>query len=227
MFSFVGMMYGILVPLTITLVLSTVIGASMLQKDARPREIAQSLFCYLMMSLGVLLMSAGALPTIISVLAGVKLSGATYFTLLIVFSAGGMLFLWNDALVHAIPERSRMVPETIYIYLFRIIGHLLLFLWLLSLVVSMLNGLPEEKGWWIMPIIMIIYGGLFVWCTRPDTDENYFIASCCKKGHMFTTTSCAPKKTINKVVIAKKAAPKKKVATKKKAQPKKVRSKRR
>lgn len=168
MFSFVGVVYGLVVPLIIVQLLAVVIICSMMVKEAKPKEVAQAVYCYLMMALGVLLMSAGALPTIISVLAGVKLTGATYFTLLIIFAAGGLLFLWHDALVRDVPSTSRMVSETLFIFLFKIAGHLLVFLWSLSLIVTVLNGLPFEQGWWIMPIVMIAYGSLFIWCTRSE-----------------------------------------------------------
>lgn len=168
MFSFVGVVYGFIVPLTIVLLLATIMMSSLMVKEARPKEVAQAIYCYLMMTLGVLLMSAGGLPTIISVLAGVKLTGATYFTLLIIFAAGGLVFLWHDALVRDVASASRIVSETLFLSLFKIVGHLLVFLWSLSLVVTLLNGLPFEQGWWIMPIVMIAYGSLFIWCTRGE-----------------------------------------------------------
>lgn len=168
MFSYVGVLYGIVAPLVLVQVLALLILTSMMNRDARPKEVAQAVYCFAMMGIGVLLMSAGALPTVISVLAGVKLTGATYFTLLIIFAAGGTIFLWHDAMVRDVPERSREVSETVFLFLFKIAGHLLVFLWSLSVIVTLLNGLPLEQGWWIMPVVMIAYGMLFIWCTRPE-----------------------------------------------------------
>lgn len=217
MFSFVGVIYGLIIPLVIVQLLAFAIISSLLVKEAKPKEVGQAVFCYTMMALGILLMSAGALPTIISVLAGLTLTGATYFTLLIVFAAGGLLFLWHDALVRDIPIGSRLVPETLFLFLFKIIGYLLVFLWVLSLIVTLLNGLPNEQGWWIMPLVMIAYGGLFIWGTRTESTQpgkNVWRRLSVQS----TPVSSAAKSASKKVAAAKKSKAKPK--TKPKAKPK-------
>jgi hypothetical protein len=145
-------------------------------------------------------MSAGALPTIISVLAGEKLSGITYFTLLFIFAAGGMIFLWHDSLVRDVPENSSVVSATLFIYLLKIFGHLLVFLWGLSLVILLFNGFPKESGWWIMPTVMIAYGAIFIWSTK-DSEPV--------KQKMWTSFSLQGKNYKPNIQIAKKPVIKK------------------
>ena len=224
MFSFVGVMYGVIVPLIIVQLLELLIISSMMNREAKPSEVAQAVYCYMMMGLGILLMSAGALPTIISVLAGVKLSGATYFTLLIIFAAGGALFLWHDAIVRDVPERSRKVTETLFIFLFKIAGHLLVFLWGLSFLVTILNGSSIEKGWWIMPVVMMIYGGLFIWCTRAEDEppgktvwKKLAIQPSQASSNVQPWSPANKAATPSKPKAVKKKAASKKKATKKKA----------
>ena len=209
MFSFIGMFYGIIIPVCAVFLLSTVLFTSLLIKESKPKEIAQAMYCISMMSLGILLMSAGALPTIISVLAGEKLSGTTYFTLLFIFAAGGMLFLWHDALFRDIPKRSSIVSETIFLTILKIFGHMLVFLWGLSFVIFLFNGFPVDQGWWVMPIVMMAYGVIFIWCTKDSQPVQI---------NMWTSFSLKSKKPVPKKVIkkvAKKPAKTKKVTKKK------------
>lgn len=172
MFGFVSVFYGILVPLLLLQSLTLLFIPSMMKNGAQPRKVGEAIFCYLMQSLGILLMTAGALPTLISVLAGVELAGATYFTLLVIFATGGILFLWHDNAVHTIDEASRAVPGAIFLYMFKIIGYAIVLLWVLSLITTLMTGIPEDAGWWIMPLVMILYGLLLAWCTRSDAGSN-------------------------------------------------------
>ncbi|PIR49406.1 hypothetical protein COU79_05045 [Candidatus Peregrinibacteria bacterium CG10_big_fil_rev_8_21_14_0_10_54_7] len=172
MFGFVSVFYGILVPLLLLQSLTLLFIPSMMKNGAQPRKVGEAIFCYLMQSLGILLMTAGALPTLVSVLAGVELAGTTYFTLLVIFAAGGILFLWHDNAVHAIDEAFRAVPGAIFLIMFKIIGYAIVLLWVLSLITTLMNGIPEDAGWWIMPLVMILYGLLLAWCTRSDAGSN-------------------------------------------------------
>ncbi|MDA1209184.1 MAG: hypothetical protein O2904_04110 [bacterium] len=210
MFSFVGMFYGFVVPLLVLVFLALVLVPSTLRGNANPRKVAEATFCYLLQSLGVLLMTAGSLPTVISVLAGIQLAGSTYFTLLTIFASGGGLFLWNDHIVRNIDEASREIPETLFLYLYRIIGHLIVFLWTLSFLITIISGTATEAGWWIMPFVMVCYGGLLVWTTHPINPiehESFFSVMKWKtKATVKSKASKAPHP--KKKVVRKKATTK-------------------
>ncbi|PIR52614.1 hypothetical protein COU76_05485 [Candidatus Peregrinibacteria bacterium CG10_big_fil_rev_8_21_14_0_10_49_10] len=168
-FSFVSVFYGLLVPLLVLQAVALLFIPSLMKPGAQPSGVGAAIFSYLMESVGILLMTVGALPTVISVLAGVELSGTTYFTLLVLFAAGGLLFLWHDNRVREIEDASRAVPATIFMYMFKIMGFLIVFLWVLSLFTTLMQGIPTEQGWWILPLVMIVYGTLLTWCTHAET----------------------------------------------------------
>lgn len=173
MFSFVSVFYGLLVPLMIVLSLTLLFIPSMLHPGAKPHGVGSALFHYSMQALGVLLMTTGALPTITSVLAGVELTGTTYFTLLLVFAVGGILFLWHDNAVRGVDAASRAVPGAVFVYMFKIIGYSLVILWGLSIVTTIMGGAPSDTGWWIVPFVMLVYGILLTWCTHAGSTDPH------------------------------------------------------
>lgn len=166
MFSFIGVFYAVTVPATIVLILTLLFIPAMHQPGAKARDVSHAIYCYLMQTIGVLLMTAGALPTLISVLAGVSLESSTYFSLLLLFAVGGWIFLWHEALAEEIPGPSRVVIQSIFVMLFQIIGHMAILVWGLSLLITFFTGIPEEAGWWILPAVMIAYGLLVTWCAH-------------------------------------------------------------
>tara|TARA_Y100000310_G_C20401189_1_gene677457 strand:+ start:128 stop:775 length:648 start_codon:yes stop_codon:yes gene_type:complete len=169
MFSFVNVFYGLVVPLFLLQSLALIYIPSMMKSGADPYKVGEAIFCHLMQALGILLMTTGALPTVISVFADVELAGTTYFTLLVIFAAGGILFLWHDNIVREIDIASRAVPDAIFRCMFKIIGFVIVLLWTISLFTDLMNGVPSEGGWWIMPSVMITYGLLLSWCSHAES----------------------------------------------------------
>lgn len=205
MFSFVSVFYGVVVPLLILQSLALLFIPSMMKSGAQPRQVGEAIFCYTMQSLGILLMTAGALPTLVSVLAGVELAGTTYFTLLVIFAAGGILFLWHDNAVRDINEASRAVPGAIFQNMFKMIGYVIVLVWILSLFTSLMNGVPSEIGWWIMPLVMIIYGSLLAWCTRSESGES---SQSVFQSITVNPPNAKPEKKASKKSSGKQSAPK-------------------
>ena len=108
-FGSAGLLYGLLLPL-ITIVLFTLIAIpSFLSSSKNIDGVSKAVYCYLSQLVGILLMTLGALPTVFAVLAGTPLSTPTYLSLLATFSAGGLTFLWHDALVQTVASSARAV----------------------------------------------------------------------------------------------------------------------
>lgn len=170
MFGFVNIFYGLLVPVMLVQFLSLIFIPSLI-RGGDPKKVAEAVYCYTMQSFGVLLMTAGALPTVVSVLAGMQMAGSTYFTLLVVFAAGGIMFLWHDNAVRCIDPAARQVPGAIFLYMFKIIGYIIVLLWGLSLFTTLMSGSIKEEGWWILPLVMVLYGLLLSWCTRVESGD--------------------------------------------------------
>lgn len=202
MFSFVSVFYGLLVPLLIVLSFALLFIPSMLYPGAKPYEVGSALFHYCMQGLGILLMTVGALPTITSVLAGIELTGATYFTLLLVFAAGGILFLWHDNAVRVLDTASRAVPGAIFLYTVKSIGYLIIVLWSLS-VLSIIVGRSADTGWWIQPLVMLVYGTLLTLCAHSEPTDTHI--------SVFKSISMNPKRSAStsKKPVRKSTTPKK------------------
>ena len=158
--------YGVLVPLVLVQLLALLFIPSLLAAPAKARAIGEALHSYCLQAFGVMLMTVGSLPTVYSVLAGVSYTGGTYFGLLLIFAAGGGLFLWQDQHATTLDSAARAVPAAIFLLTFRMLGQVTLVLALLSFLLSITMGSTEAMGWWVMPVLMGCYGGLVAWCTR-------------------------------------------------------------
>lgn len=158
-------LYGVIVPLLLVVLLAVVFIPSALTAPGKARSIGEAIHCYFMQGFGVLLMTVGSLPTVYSVLAGISYSSGTYFGLLLVFAGGGAVFLWQDLRAASLDAQARAVPAAIFLAAFRIIGQVTLSLAILSFLLSITVG-STDMGWWVMPVLMGIYGGLIAWCTR-------------------------------------------------------------
>lgn len=176
-FSATGVVYGLFVPLVIVQLLLLLFIPALLRSGASVKGIAEASYCYIMMTIGVVLMTLGAIPTIYSVLGGYVFDGSVYIGLLLVFAFGGAVFLWHEQECRLIDSNSRAVPAAVFVTMFKIVGRLLAILAALSLVLSIILRTTTEYGWWVTPFIMLVYGLLVTWVTRADKSKPIFQSS--------------------------------------------------
>ncbi len=165
LFTFVLLPLGVLLTMAIALI------PCLFSQGAKVGAVIKALYCYLMQSVGAALMTAGALPAVYGVLEkfsiGVeRFSAEMYLALLIVFSCGGILFLWHEQIAERIDDASRRVPALLFWYTFKALGMVLFLVGLLSTVVTMLLTRPLAGTWWLSPVVILLYGALLSWCTR-------------------------------------------------------------
>jgi hypothetical protein len=166
MFSNVGVFYGLIIPLVTVLLLSVFFAVSFQRPGVNPKDVAQATYCYLMMATGILFMTIAALPTVTSVLAGKSYTSGTYFSLLLLFVAGGLLYLMHERHVERIDTASATIPYLLYFTRFKLIGSVSALLAALSLLLTVTLGTETEAGWWLMPVTILLYGLLLMWCTK-------------------------------------------------------------
>ena len=195
--------YGIVVPIVLVEFLALLCIPSLLAAPAKARAIGEAIHCYCIQAFGVMLMTVGSLPTVYSVLAGVSYTGGTYFGLLLIFAAGGGLFLWQDQRASSLDSAARAVPAAVFLLTFRILGQVTLVLALLSFLLSITMGSTDLSGWWIMPLLMACYGGLISWCTRGPVS---WVSRTQSVGSLLTPVSSRPAKaqTPHSAVMSKK-----------------------
>ncbi|MEN9560983.1 MAG: hypothetical protein RIQ56_256 [Candidatus Parcubacteria bacterium] len=172
-FASVGLLYGLLLPVFLAMLLGFFMMVSLHVSSARPAGTAKALYCYLQLSLGILLMSLSGLPAIESIFNGEPYSTNTYLALLIIFTVGGLIFLWHDFHVRSVPETSRMVPFVIYFYTFKFLGYVIGTLAFLSLLLTMLLGeRPLAPDFWVSPMVLILFGALLSWSTHTEPADH-------------------------------------------------------
>ncbi len=161
----------VLLPLGVLLVLSLALMPCLMAPGAKMGSSMKALYCYSMQCLGISMMTAGALPAVYGVLekfsiGAERFSAEMYLSLLVLFSAGGVTFLWHEQTAEKIDDASRRVPALLFWYSFKSIGYVLTLIAALSLLFTMLLIRPLGVSWWITPVVIFLYGLLLSWCTR-------------------------------------------------------------
>ena len=169
----------VLLPLGVLLALSVALIPCLIAPGVKLGSAMKALYCYAMQCLGISMMTAGALPAVYGVLekfsiGAERFSAEMYLSLLILFSAGGVTFLWHEQVAERIDDASRRVPALLFWYSFKAIGYVLSLIAALSFLFTMLLIRPLETTWWITPIVILLYGVLLSWCTRwPKTISSF------------------------------------------------------
>lgn len=161
-----GLLSVLLGVLFLLLIFSLILATSLTREAAKPQAVGEAVYCYLVQSVGIVLMSIGAVPTLYSVFSRTPLQSLTYAALLFVFSIGGLIFLWHDYLVHRLPLPSRTVPEAIYLSMWKFIGFTLLVFSLLSIILNILLRGPMPAPSLALHSILALYGLVLWWSTQ-------------------------------------------------------------
>ncbi len=169
--SFTGVLVSALATMAVLQFFALLFIPSMMTPGARPRAVGRAIYCYMLQLVGIILMTLGGLPAFYSVLEKFvfpenSLTTETYIALLLIFTAGGLLFLWHEHIVQFVDEPSRRVSEAIYWYTLKIVGVGLALFSALSFFLTMLMAPQSIPTWWISPFLLFLYGALLVWCTR-------------------------------------------------------------
>lgn len=168
-----GLFVSLTLPFLLVLLLALVIIASASVSGAKAPKVGQATFHYLLQGLGILFMTVGALPTLLSVLMGPPLPGRIYMSLLWVFLVGGALFLWHEQAAERLDHASTAVPQAIFLTIIRTIGYLVALFSGLSLLLAVaLNRMPAH--WWVAPVVLFLYGSLLCWSAGSNESGSAF-----------------------------------------------------
>lgn len=169
MFGFIGIFYGVLLPLVLIQLMALLFIPTLLKDKVEVVEAGKAVYCVLLQGLGLILLTAGGIPTVYSVLSGGMLYDRQYLALLFVFAVGGLLFLWHDHLIRSVDKAARAVPQAILFFAVRFVGVAAVAFSVLSLVLSLLLRQGTlEPTWWVLHTIVFIYGTFLWWCTSFD-----------------------------------------------------------
>lgn len=161
----------VLAPVGILVVLAIALIPCLMAPGVKVSGAVKALYCYVMQSVGIAIMTAGALPAVYGVLekfsTGVeRFSAEVYLALLLLFSVGGVTFLLHEQIADRVDDASRKVPALLFWYSFKAIGYMLCVFASLSFLFTMLLVRPLSGTWWMTSIVILCYGLLLSWCTR-------------------------------------------------------------
>jgi len=139
-----------------------------MSESKSPTKFGKAIFSYVMMTIGVILMSLSAIPTTISVLSSTAFNPEVYLSLLLVFAMGGLMFLWNDYRLREIDEKTKAIPGVMYFFVMKAIGQLSLVLAVLYLTLTIVLGDIGTPGWWSIPLTIALYGIVMSVLTTTD-----------------------------------------------------------
>lgn len=169
----IAFLLGVMIAFSVALI------PCILSPAVRINSAIKALYCYVLQIIGVAMMTAGALPAVFGVLERFStgdeiFSAEMYLVLLILFSIGGVVFLWHERMAERVDDASRRVPALLFWYTFKTIGSLLILVGFLSLIITMLMTRPLTGAWWIVPVVTMLYGLLLSWCTRTPASSKAF-----------------------------------------------------
>lgn len=163
--TFMQTVFGLIIGVVVIQLLIFLLLAKAIGDSQNPREVGSAIFGYIMLAIGVILMSLSAITALMGLLGETTFNTEVYLSLVLVFAIGGLLYLWHDYRLREIPQKIKSVPETIYFFAIKTIGQLSLVLAILylSLSITLTSGQPER--WWSMPLSILIYGLFLTWIT--------------------------------------------------------------
>lgn len=162
-----GLFYALVVPVLVVQMVALAFIPSLLSPGARVREVGRAIYCYALMSVGILLMTVSGVPALYGILTNAELGSSIYLALILIFSIGGLTYLVYEHTSHALDEASSMVPHALYFYTLKFIGALMVILSTLSLSFTMLfsSASSIRPDFWVTPLIFMMYGIIVSACT--------------------------------------------------------------
>lgn len=198
----VALPYGAWLPVGVLCILSLVALAGIM-RGGNAWNVAYATYCYLAESIGIMLIAAGSLPVLHAVMTQGLFEGSSYASLLLIFAAGGILFLWHDAKLRQIDAAAKAVPEAIFYFSWKLIGLLLASFALLSLILSiMIDTIQLQTA--AIHVTVLVFGVALGWFTKVPMSA---------KPSVTTRTLMSPMPAVaakaKKLVSAKKSSKKK------------------
>lgn len=159
----------VVVPIGTLLLFTLIFIAALLRPGTQPAAVGRAIFNHVMQALGVGLMSISGIPACYAVIERLmmnqeRFTTEIYVALLVLFAAGGLLFLWHED-NGELHSPSQSVVSAIFLSMYRLIGMLLIIIFGLSIVLTLLfDGAKAAPSWWIMPGLLFLFGLLLTWC---------------------------------------------------------------
>jgi hypothetical protein len=171
MYTFMQSIFGLLAGVVGVELLILLLLSGNLAGQKSPEDAGRAVFGYVMLTIGVLLMSLSAVPTLIAVFGDAGFTVEVYFGLVLIFAVGGLVYLWNDYRVRELPAEATRLPGVIYRCIMKTIGQLSLVLAVLYFTMALALQGTDTAGWWSMPLTILLYGLLLTFLTMEPSPK--------------------------------------------------------
>lgn len=144
------------VPLVIVAVFGILFIPSLLVQGAKPEGVAKAIGCYLMQTLGIVLIGLSAVQVTYAIMNGRLPEFHTLSALLFLFCLGLGILVHQSVKAATVDEASLMVPRLVFSHMCEIVGTLIALVAALSLVVTFM--ISENFYGWQMSATMLLLG---------------------------------------------------------------------
>lgn len=170
---------------------------SILRAGSKAEEVAKAAYGYIAQTIGIFLMTVSGLPAFYAAFGYANYSNGVYAGLLTVFAVGGILYLWQDDKMRHVDPASRLLPQVIFIHLWKLIGLVAMLAAGISCAFFLFtNTQTLSSGWWIMYAGLFLYGLLISWLTFERSGTRGGLAF--RSTPMFSSASAVKKPSVRK-----------------------------
>jgi len=157
-FTFVRSIFSVILGAIAIQLLVFLFLAPSLERSSNAKTMAQAIFSFFMLAIGITMMSLSAIPTLIATLGQGGFPMEIYLGLVLIFSAGGLICLWHEYRLRNMDASIKRIPQLIFQYTIATVGQLSLVLAVLYLALALTLQNTTTEGWWSMPLSLFIYG---------------------------------------------------------------------
>ncbi|MDD3897021.1 MAG: hypothetical protein PHU04_04265 [Candidatus Peribacteraceae bacterium] len=176
-FTFMQTVFGLILGVVALQLIAFFLLARLLESSPKPRETGRAIFGYIMLAIGALLMCVSAITALMGVLGQTNFNTEVYLGLVLIFTVGGLLYLWHDYRLREVPQECRRIPEIIYFFAMKAIGQLSLVLSVLYLSLSITLAGNQAERWWSMPLAIFLFGFFLTWLTGESAPRKTAVAA--------------------------------------------------
>ena len=179
--SFVTSIYGFGKPVIVLELIFFIIVAQSMKGGGTAKDVGQAILFYVLEGLALFLMTLGALPTVMAVVGPQSFEPDLYLALMLVFATGGILFLWVDQHLRALPATAKAIPSSVFQVIIKTVGYLFVVFSALSIAMAIANAGGQTEDWWVVPLVSLAYGTLICFLTNPNVQEALWTDGTTKK----------------------------------------------
>ncbi len=163
--TFMQTVFGLIIGVVVLQLAAFFLLARLIESSPKPHETGRAIFGYIMLAVGALLMCLSAITALMGILGQSSFNAEVYVGLVLIFTVGGLLYLWHDYRLREVPQECRRVPGIIYFFAMKAIGQLALVLSVLYFSLSFTLAGNQAERWWSMPLSIFLFGFFLTWLT--------------------------------------------------------------